>query len=455
MSGPTYTSQTHPTVPGTGRLMAGDARPRPVTVAIVADDLTGANDSAAQFAREGWRTRLALGNSLPDQADGRSVLGVVTDSRSQGGEQARISTASAVAALSKAGFERIFVKIDSTMRGSVADQIVGALNAWSEHDPDALAVVCPAYPAMGRTVADGRILVNGAGVETTAIGRDPVTPVTTSDFSQLLPGSVSVRLRPGSVGEHAKQIEAARIVGSRIVVIDASTDEELKLVADAIDHMGAQAIPVGAAGLARAMAAVWAGSARCEGYTQPIRRSGEAERVLVVISSLHDVAQHQCEALINSMPPDEIRIIAPSLETVLDPVTARAWMLTELADVAEMPRVILVTTPSQGSHHTSGAPPGRSPARTIALSLAEIAGAVLEDQLVGALVLVGGDGARAVLQYLGARTILVSATLREGVPLGVIEGGRANGLQVVTKGGGFGDNCSLVAITHELRHHHR
>src|SRR5690606_6980393 len=106
---------------------------------------------------------------------------------------------------------------------------------WSSEHPDAVAIVCSAYPAMGRTIEGGHILVNGEGVQTTSVGTDPVTPVSTSDLTELLPGSVPVRLGDGTAAENANMLKAALASGSRIAVVDAQTDSDLALLAETID----------------------------------------------------------------------------------------------------------------------------------------------------------------------------------------------------------------------------
>ena len=68
-----------------------------------------------------------------------------------------------------AGVDRVFLKIDSTMRGSVPGQVAGALGRGARGIPTRARVVCPAYPAMGRTVQSNRLLVHGEPVERTAI----------------------------------------------------------------------------------------------------------------------------------------------------------------------------------------------------------------------------------------------------------------------------------------------
>src|SRR5699024_2017817 len=146
---------------------------------------------------------------------------------------ARANTSAAVVGLRNSGAQRLFIKIDSTMSGTVIDQVRGALDGWASEHPDAVAVVCSAYPAMGRTIEGGHILVNGGDVNTTAVGTDPVTPVTTSDLAVLLPGSVAVRLS-GTAAQSAELLKAAFADGSRIAVVDAATDDDLALLAESI-----------------------------------------------------------------------------------------------------------------------------------------------------------------------------------------------------------------------------
>ena len=131
------------------------------------------------------------------------------------------------------GVDRVFLKIDSTMRGSVQGQVAGALAAWRTRYPDARAIVCPAYPRMGRTVESNRLLVNGEPVERTSFGRDPVTPVLTSDMTQLIPASAPVS------------------------VVDAASDADLMAIAASICSAGPSVLPVGSGGLAEALAATW------------------------------------------------------------------------------------------------------------------------------------------------------------------------------------------------------
>lgn len=83
----------------------------------------------------------------------------------------------------------------------------------------------------------------------------------------------------------------------------------------------------------------------------------------------------------------------------------------------------------------------------------EAARAAWSDDALGAagVVATGGDGARQVLQSLGATGIALVDEVTGGVPMGTLTGGRAAGLPVVTKAGGFGSADVLVRAAQAIR----
>ena len=121
-------------------------------IGIVADDLTGAGDTAVQFVRAGWQTELRLRPAMTPAATFADVVAVTTDSRNQTAQEAAGSVSAAVKQLRETGVTHLYKKIDSTLRGQIRAEVHAALDAWA---PAAVAVVCPAFPAAGRTVSDG------------------------------------------------------------------------------------------------------------------------------------------------------------------------------------------------------------------------------------------------------------------------------------------------------------
>jgi uncharacterized protein YgbK (DUF1537 family) len=361
---------------------------------LIADDLTGANDTAVQFARRGWDTLLALDPT--SGSAGLSVIAVTTDSRALDNAAAAKLTAEAIAHLMDAGVDRIYLKIDSTMRGSVAGQIDGALAAWRTRHSDARAVVCPAYPRMGRTVAGNRLLVDGRPVEESPIGRDPVSPVSTGDMGELVPGSCH---RP--VDNCARKSAADKCV---VATFDARSDGDLSRAASAILEAGPSLIPVGSAGLAEALAGQLNAGKVAE-RELPGRMIGTSDpRILIQVTSLNPVSRGQAVKL-----------------------------------MAACPDVVVLLAPAE---------------RVGNLSVAERLGAefaaLVAQQHWDVLGLVGGDGARAALRHLGASGIRIVNTLLDGIPFGFVVGGRADGIPIFTKAGGFGAEDALVRVVERI-----
>lgn len=360
---------------------------------VIADDLTGAGDASVQFAKRGWRTFLMLDASTLDSPDSRdssdspdsspSVVAITTDCRALTNEAAAQLTADALTSLMNAGIDRVFLKIDSTMRGSVQGQIAGALAAWRTRYPDARAIVCAAYPRMGRTIVSNRLLVHGEPVERTAIGRDPVTPVTTSDMSALVPSAAGIR------------------------VVDAATDADLITIAESIAAGGAAIIPVGSGGLAEALSRTWSESPdhiQRQPHRDVITRQKNA-RILLQISSANPVSHAQ---------------------------VARVK--------AAFPDVVVLSAPAQ-----------RGQSAAVAENLAREFTEQVEREQWDILGLIGGDGARETLKQLGASGIRIVDSLIEGIPLGLIVGGKADGTPVFTKAGGFGDEDALVRVVERMK----
>lgn len=385
---------------------------RPHFIGLVADDLTGANDSAVQFALAGWDTWLIRHLAELDQLvppDGCSRLAAVTTaSRACTDEEAARRTAAAVEALAAAGVERLFLKIDSTVRGAIAGQITGALAAWSAAHPDAVVVICPAFPDHGRTVSNGEVLVAGVPVADSVAAADPVTPVSVSALDRLVPDSVLMSAVDSISDQHA----------GRRFVVDARTNDDLVSIASMIDRLGPGGIAVGSAGLAGAMAARWqAVEQRSAGSQQRV-----LGRVLVAVSSPHPAAQGQVAELFERVP-DAVRVEAAA-EQRRGPIG-----------------IGVISTPGTRT------PPGD-------WKLGALAGRVVAElrrQRYDAIVLVGGDGALAVLDLLGARAVRITGQISAGIPRGILIGGLADGLPIVTKSGGFGDARSLVDIIHCIR----
>jgi uncharacterized protein YgbK (DUF1537 family) len=387
-------------------------------IGIVADDLTGASDTAVQFVRAGWDTEL----QLRPRETRASVVAVTTDSRNRPARDAADAVTSAVKRLRDAGISRLYKKIDSTLRGHVRDEVRAALESWS---PRAIAIVCPAFPASGRTVVGGEVRVNNVPVAETAFRNDPVTPVSESHLPALL-GAPCIAADSGeTAGDFAARLQRS----GRTVVVDAATEDDLKRLAAAVALIGGDAIPVGSAGLAQHLALIW-------------RAAEQPAPVVVIVTSLQDIARRQAAAVeaagaFRYEPgPDEL-------------VDDRAWARASariLDRLDESNSTLLLTATMDRSRDL--------PATLIPSRFAELAARVIAHRPRGSiagLAVTGGDGARALVDALGATGVALRDEVMTGVPIGTLLGGVAEGLPVVTKAGGFGSEEALVLAVRAIR----
>jgi uncharacterized protein YgbK (DUF1537 family) len=156
-------------------------------------------------------------------ADAR-VLAIDLDVRDRSDAAARHALLSA-AHLGHA--ERVFVKIDSTLRGPLTGLIYGALDAFARE----YAVVAPAFPEQGRHLRDGRLYVHG---EPGASLRD------------VFGATDATVIRASALSREG-------LSASRCLIIDAETSSDLRSVAEAVaEHP--DWLLVGSAGLARQLA---------------------------------------------------------------------------------------------------------------------------------------------------------------------------------------------------------
>jgi uncharacterized protein YgbK (DUF1537 family) len=381
-------------------------------VTIVADDLTGACDTGALFAGRG-PVSVVIAPALPE-AD-PEVVTLDTETRAL----SETDAASAVRRLSAALAPRlarsaVFKKIDSTFRGPVAaelDALVVGARARA-------ALVCPAFPAMGRTVVHGLLSVHGVPVHHSPIGSDPDYRASTSDLVEMLAGrsALPVSLLPlkevrGTAADLARAARERR----GLVVVDAETDADLRALVHAA-HGHSDLILAGSAGLAHAASAAWGHAA-----TVPDLPAGSC---LVVAGSRHPATRDQIAAL------ERAGITGLRVEQSGGVSTRSAVQRLREGDAA----FIASAEALEGTREE------------MAARLGAAAGAVLAEVVPDLLVVTGGDTALALLRALGARRLELVGAPASGLALGRLVLDARPPITVLTKAGGFGAADFLVSL---------
>jgi uncharacterized protein YgbK (DUF1537 family) len=403
---------------------------------IIADDFTGAGDSSVQFGASGKPVRLLLTKSERKNRSASFAATVVdTDSRYLAAEQAYSRVYETTRRLYESGFRSFFKKIDSTLRGNPADEIAAVMDAAGYR----FAVVAPAAPRNGRTVSGGICYVAGEPLASTAVSRDPFTPVTESRVANILarrfPGVVRELglelVRSGTEAVRAK-VREELASGAKVFVADAETIDDLRAVAALGSEDGA--LLSGASGLAEALANN--GSA-----PKPALPRIPRGRVLFVIGSVTPTSAVQCERLVRVGQAHEI--VANAEAVLADPAGEKRRLL-ELIAKAPVRRALLIRTSGTdrpGSVDLSDKNAGAA----ISRFLGELTLMTAESRGTRLLFASGGDTAARIAAFLGAESIDYVSEILPGLPFGFFRStalGRR--LYFVSKSGGFGDHDAMV-----------
>ena len=229
---------------------------------IVADDLTGAADSAGAFAAAGLSAVVVLSESgagASGEATNAGIVSIDTNGRNLDEDDAFLATATAVSA---AAHRPVFVKIDSTLRGHVRSTVLAVLSALQT--PPKRVVVCPAFPALGRTVIDAEVHVDGVPIE----------------------------------GGNLRDVLRGFPAGAGLFIPAVRTDEDLAAVVHRMhdhDHP-ADTLWVGSAGLAHHLAPHQRQLTASAHMGVTVARSA-ATRIAVVVGSQHEQTLAQLAAL--------------------------------------------------------------------------------------------------------------------------------------------------------------
>ncbi len=236
------------------------------SIGIVADDLTGANDTALQFFMKGSNTEIILDiNSLNENHLNVETWTLCNETRNIAPEDAgRIVFEATRVLKEKFGIEYFYKKIDSTLRGNISVEILAMLEATGY---DA-AIVAPAFVQEGRITIGGYQLLKGIPIERTDAARDPKAPIYESyipdilkrglsDNAKELVASIEMKTIAKGAGPIALKLNELISSGKKLIVMDSVSTVDFEQIVLAMQKSTYNILPAGSAGLAHALGAVW------------------------------------------------------------------------------------------------------------------------------------------------------------------------------------------------------
>lgn len=151
---------------------------------VIADDLTGGNATGVLLKKMNYQAYTVMNTESMDLQALQDCDCVIypTDSRGVAPEVAYERVYNICSLLKDDAVKVYSNRIDSTLRGNLGSETDAMLDCLGE---DYIAIVAPCFPASGRIVVGGYMLVNGLPLHKTDIAIDPKTPVKVSEPAVL------------------------------------------------------------------------------------------------------------------------------------------------------------------------------------------------------------------------------------------------------------------------------
>ena len=378
----------------------------------IGDDFTGSSDLGNTLTKAGMRVTQYVGVPNTPAAPGVEAGIVALKSRSIPVDQAMKLSLEALEWLRLQGCTQFLFKycstFDSTREGNigpVAEALADALGARQ-------VLVCPAFPAAGRSIYQGHLFVSDRLLNESGMQNHPLTPMTDPDIRRWLGHQVkgSVGLVPAQVvlqGPDAirNRMQAEDAAGHRLLVADAITDADLVALGQAAADLP---LITGGSGIAMGLP----GNFHAKGLLSSDQRTWTAQqgRAAILSGSCSNATRAQVARHAQTHPAQEV---------TADQIMAGTVTAQGLADWAlaqdGLPLIYSSADPAvvadAQNRFGKAAVAARIEALFADLARALVAGGVTR------LISAGGETSGAVVEGLDLTALEIGPEVDPGVPL--------------------------------------
>jgi uncharacterized protein YgbK (DUF1537 family) len=378
-----------------------------------------------------------------------------TDSRSIPAGEAYEKVYKAVLALKSDDVKVYTKRIDTTLRGNLGSETDAMLDALGENR---VAMVVPCFPSSNRINVGGYLLVHGMPLHKTEVALDPRNPVHTPLCAELFGaqskyGTASILIADLMKGLDfvSEKIRGLAAKGTRNIIFDAVTEEDIDLIAGSVIKSGVPFIAVDpgpfTASLSRKII--------------PVRSGKRGSKIFVAVGSVNAVARRQVDYFLGSQ--DCFNVYMETAE----------FLEGEERRKKEVKRVVSEVLSNCASFDVCSVvgkgiiPEHRVPFEPYTEKLQCTAGelSVLINESIAEItceLMASEAGFRGMYTCGGDITVAVCRRMKntalrllgEVLPLasyGEIIGGDQEGLKIVTKGGMVGDADAIVLCVRYLK----
>ena len=376
----------------------------------IADDMTGATDLCSTLVQEGMRTVQTIGVARDIELPDVDAVVVGLKSRTAPVAAAVRDSREALDWLRELKARQFFFKycstFDSTPEGNigpVADALLDALGAD-------ITVVCPAYPANGRTVYRGHLFVGDTLLSESSMAQHPLTPMSDSNLVRFLGRQTARRVglvpfevvRSGPTAVE-RRLAALRAADVSYAVVDALDGSDLRTIGRACARLP---LVTGGAGIALGLPDNFRRNGLLEqhsGATGPPQLEGP---VAVIAGSSSAATREQVRVMSERFPSLKLDALDGNAVALASQAAERLADGAVLVYSTASPEEVARVQERLGLERAS---------RSIESALGDITRRLV-DAGARTVVVAGGETSGAVVSALGIRALEVGREIATGVP---------------------------------------
>jgi len=423
---------------------------------IIADDLSGANDTGVKFAKKGYNAVVSITTNqstflIPDKID---VFVVDTETRELEERPARKKVKSILEKLSIDQDDFVYKKVDSTMRGNIGAEIEEIMKFLQKD----ICIFSPSFPSHQRVTIDSYLVVDqrppGKGEYSShQLNQEEYSFIPSilekqTDFSI---GQICLKDIAKGQGAILSKINELYKKGNKIIVLDSTMENHLKDIFNSGLKFGGTVLFSGSAGLANHFPI---------NNNRPEKLKANIENikspVIVVAGSRNYIVGQQISYLKNSLNLPEIKIeleqafsdrekllendIAKSIEFVNAGQDLLIYTDSIYNERQSINKKLMI------KYHLSF----RELEIEIKKIFGKLAAEIIRQTNARNLILTGGDVALGVCEELKINNMNILDELLPGIPL-MSANDENRTLHIITKAGGFGKADTLYLLIKELK----
>lgn len=428
-------------------------------VGIIADDLTGANDTALQFKKRNAKVKILLDSSVPPKSDSDTeVWAISSESRNVDSETAKKRIKDVIKTLStNLNLEYYYKKIDSTLRGNIAVEV---LAMTEELDYDA-AVIIPAFPAEKRITVGGYHLAGGVPIGRTEMACDPHSPITESHVPTLfetqlgedkkeLVGFIGLKTVLNGAGPILMKLNELIKEGKKIIVADSTSQTDIEQVILALNKSNYKILPAGTAAAGDILAKLNLPEPEAGENITPATIPNLPK--LIISGSATQINANQIEQLEKSYDYDITSVSLTSENILSNTVTDLAESITERLKTGE---TVLVHSSKLFEDFDGFSDESLEEELTksklaykITDFLAKLTKKIIEEQDV-VLITLGGETSYKCCQAISSKELTMKDEVAPAIALCV----DYKGQWIITKSGNLGNPRTLIEILTYIEKH--